>query len=93
MSVTGTPLPLVSAGTPGVYSGEPEGVFVDDGRENNFNAPYAVFDVGTGYQWKMRKYTNTIQVNVKNVLDRKYTWGSGVPGLPFQVLVSYYINF
>jgi hypothetical protein len=94
MSATGTPLTLVNPAVPGVYSGEAEGVFVDDGRENNYNAPYAVFDVGTGYTWTTaRRYTSTLQVNVKNVLNREYTWGSGVPGLPFQFIVSYCVNF
>jgi iron complex outermembrane receptor protein len=93
MSVTGTPLPLVNASVAGIYSGEPEGVFVDDGRENNYNAPYALFSVGTGYVWKMGRYTNSLQVNIKNVLNRAYTYGSGVPGNPFQFIASYNLDF
>ncbi len=94
MSITGTPLPLVDPTKPGIYSGEPEGVFVDDGREYNFNVPYAVFDAGVGYTWKTAgRYVSTFQVNVKNLLDRKYTWASGVPGLPFQVICSYNLAF
>jgi hypothetical protein len=93
MSITGQPLPLQNAAVPGVYVGEAEGVFVDDGRENNFNVPYAVFDVGTGYSWKIGRFTNTFQVNIKNLLNRKYTWGSGVPGLPFQVIAGYTIAY
>jgi outer membrane receptor protein involved in Fe transport len=93
MSATGQPLPLQNPAVPGVYVGEAEGVFVDDGRENNFNVPYAVFDVGTGYTWNSGKLTNTLQVNVKNLLNRHYTWGSGVPGLPFQVVAGYTIAY
>ena len=89
MSATGQPLPLVNASTPGVYSGTPGGVFVDDGREYNFNAPYAVFDAGLGYTWKTgKKASKTARLQVKNMLDRKYTWGSGTPGLPFQILFT-----
>jgi outer membrane receptor protein involved in Fe transport len=93
MSITGQPLPLQNPAVPGVYVGEAEGVFVDDGRENNFNVPYAVFDVGTGYSWNIGRFTNTFQVNVKNLFNRHYTWGSGVPGLPFQVVAGYTIAY
>jgi outer membrane receptor protein involved in Fe transport len=93
MSITGQPLPLQNAAVPGVYVGEAEGVFVDDGRENNFNVPYAVFDAGTGYTWNVGRFANTLQFNVKNLLNRHYTWGSGVPGLPFQIVASYSIAY
>jgi len=91
---TGTALPLVSGtGTKAIYAGEPEGVFVDDGREYNYNAPAAVCDIGFGYEWKMGRLNNTIRVNLKNLLDRQYTWGSGVPGMPFQVFATYEMRF
>jgi len=91
---TGTALPLVSGtGTKAIYAGEPEGVFVDDGREYNYNAPAAVCDIGFGYEWKMGRLKNTIRVNLKNLLDRQYTWGSGVPGMPFQVFATYEMRF
>ena len=94
MSITGTPLVLANPSVPGVYTGEPEGVFVDDGRENNYNVPYAVFDVGSGYSWTTgRHYVSEFQINVKNLLNRRYTWGSGVPGLPLQVIASYNLKF
>jgi outer membrane receptor protein involved in Fe transport len=93
MSATGQPLVLQNPAVPGVYVGEAEGVFVDDGRVNNYNAPYAVFDVGTGFTWKTRRFTNTLQVNIKNLLNRQYTWGSGVPGLDFQAICSYTIQY
>jgi len=90
----GTALPLVNAAVPGVYSGEPTGVYVDDGRVYNFNAPYAVFDIGTGYTWNLsRKTTSTIQVGIKNLLNRAYTYGSGVPGAPFQVVATCRLDF
>jgi outer membrane receptor protein involved in Fe transport len=93
VSPTGTPLPLVNASTPGVYSGTPGGVFVDDGREYNFNAPYAVFDAGVGYSWKTMKKTNdTIRLEVKNLLNRKYTYGSGTPGSPFQLMITFNVK-
>lgn len=93
MSATGQPLALQNPSVPGIYVGEAEGVFVDDGRINNYNVPYAVFDVGTGYTWQAKRFTNTVQLNVKNLLNRKYTWASGVPGLPFQIICSYTITY
>ncbi len=94
MSIKGTALPLANSSVPGIYSGEAEGVFVDDGRENNFNAPYAVFDAGTGYTWTTAgRFQSTLQLNVKNLLNRKYTWGSGVPGFPVQFVCTYCLNF
>ena len=93
VDVNGNPLPLATAGTAGIYRGQPEGVFVDDGREYNFNNPYAVFDAGAGYGWKTGKYVHRVQVNVSNILNRKYTWGSGAPGLPFQVVGTYEFKY
>ncbi|MFI5335907.1 MAG: TonB-dependent siderophore receptor [Opitutales bacterium] len=91
---SGTALPLVSgSGTTAVYSGEPTGVFVDDGREYIFNPAAAVTDFGIGYEWTMHKLNNSIRVNVKNALDRQYTWGSGVPGMPFQVFATYTVHY
>lgn len=89
VDTTGTALPLISGtGTSSVYGGEPAGVFVDDGREYNYNAPAAVCDIGFGYEWKWGRIKDTIRVNLKNLLNRQYTWGSGVPGMPFQVFVT-----
>ncbi len=90
----GTALPLVNAAVPGVYSGAPTGVYVDDGRSVNFNAPYAVFDAGIGYKWNLtRKDTSTVQVGAKNLLNRAYTYGSGASGAPFQIVGTCTINF
>ena len=91
---SGTPLPLANPSVPGVYTGEPAGVYVDDGRSYNFNAPYAVFDIGTGFNWKMsRTFNSTFQVGIKNLLNRAYTYGSGVPGAPFQVVTTFRLDF
>ncbi len=94
VDANGVALPLISgSGSSAVYSGEPEGVFVDDGREYNYNAPAAVVDIGAGYEWNTGRLTNTLRVNVKNLLNRQYTWGSGVPGLPLQLLVTYDLHY
>ena len=93
VGTNGQPLPLANPAVPNVYTGEPSGVFVDDGREFNFNAPYALFTAGIGYSWKAFNLTNSLQLNVKNIGNRKYTYGSGTPGAPFQVIGSYGVSF
>jgi iron complex outermembrane recepter protein len=94
VDVNGNPLPVLSGtGTSTVYAGQPTGVFVDDGREYNYNPESAVFDVGFGYTWHLAKTTNSLKVTLKNILDRKYTWGSGIPGMPFQMFATYDIHF
>ena len=50
-------------------------------------------DIGAGYEWNTGRITNTLRVNVKNLLNRQYTWGSGVPGLPLQLLVTYDLHY
>ncbi len=89
----GNPLPLANSSVPGVYAGEPASVYVDDGRQNNFNAPYSLVSLGLGYHWKWDRYNNTLQVNIQNVLNRAYTYGSGAAGTPFQVIATYTIGF
>jgi outer membrane receptor protein involved in Fe transport len=90
VDANGNPLPLSSKG---VYVGEPTGVFVDDGRLNNFNAPASVVTVGTGYTWKTGRVSHLLRVDVSNLLNRQYTWGSGVPGMPLQILATYNLHF
>jgi iron complex outermembrane receptor protein len=90
----GQPLPLANPAVPGVYAGTPAGVYVDDGRQNIYNPSSIVFGVGAGYSWKPTpRFSNKIQVNVQNVLNRKYTYGSGVPGAPFGIIVQYRVGF
>ena len=94
VGANGAPLPLANPAVAGIYTGEPTGVYVDDGRNTNFNAPYAIFDVGTGYTWmNFGKDTSKVTVSAKNVLNRQYTYGSGAPGLPFQIVATYSFQF
>ena len=93
VNATGTPLPLANAGTPNVYVGQPVGVFVDDGRELIYNAPYASFLIGTGYTWRMGRFSHKLQVNISNLFNREFTYGSGAPGAPFQLFVQYTVGF
>jgi outer membrane receptor protein involved in Fe transport len=90
IGANGQPLPAATGAGSNVYVGEPTGVFVDDGRQAIFNAPYAIFDAGVGYTWmSFHRLENCVRVEVKNIANREYTWGSGVPGLPFQLLITY----
>ncbi|MGH7995898.1 MAG: TonB-dependent siderophore receptor [Opitutaceae bacterium] len=93
MSATGQPLQLVNASVPGVYAGMPEGVYVDDGREDIYNDPYALVGIGAGYTWKAGGFTHEVEFNVRNLLNRVYTYGSGAPGSPFGILVTYRLGY
>jgi outer membrane receptor protein involved in Fe transport len=97
VNLNGTSLPVATGVTipsgDTVWVGQPTGVFVDDGRENNFNAPYFVLQIGAGYTWRWGPVTNNVQVNVQNLLNRQYTYGSGTPGAPFGVLATYTMSF
>lgn len=76
------------------WQGEAVGTFVDDGREYNFNAPYAVFDMGAGYTWtSRRRFVSTLRVSATNIGNRAYTYGSGAAGQPFQLIATYNLSF
>lgn len=67
---------------------------VDDGRESVFNNAYEVVDAGIGYKWKISKrYAQRVQLNVGNVLDRRYTYGSTGQGDRRNVAVTYDLTF
>lgn len=70
----------------------PYAVRVNDGRDAVFNDPYAVVDAGIGYRFKVKGHKNQIQVNAKNILNRRYTYGSASEGEPFTIMASYTIT-
>ena len=49
--------------------------------------------VGTGFTWKMGRYSHKVQVNVSNLFNREFTYGSGAPGAPFQLFAQYSVGF
>jgi iron complex outermembrane recepter protein len=68
-------------------------VRVDDGRESIRNAAYSIVDVGAGYRWKRDRYGNKVQVNVGNLLDKRYTYGSTGQGDRLSVSATYDLTF
>ncbi|PTX96651.1 TonB-dependent receptor [Opitutus sp. ER46] len=69
-------------------------VRVDDGRETVFNNAYEVVDAGIGYKWKdARKHAHRAQLNVGNVFDKRYTYGSTGQGERLSVAVTYDLTF
>jgi outer membrane receptor for ferric coprogen and ferric-rhodotorulic acid len=68
-------------------------VRVDDGRESVRNAAYGIVDVGAGYRWRDDRYAHKIQLNVGNVFDRRYTYGSSGQGDRLSVSVTYDLTF
>jgi iron complex outermembrane recepter protein len=68
-------------------------VRVDDGRESIRNAAYSIVDLGAGYRWRDADYAHKIQVNLGNVLDKRYTYGSSGQGDRFSVSATYDLSF
>jgi outer membrane receptor protein involved in Fe transport len=68
-------------------------VRVDDGRESVRNAPYGILDLGAGYRWRLEHVTHKFQVNVGNVFDRRYTYGSSGQGDRLGLSATYDLTF
>ena len=68
-------------------------VRVDDGRESVRNAAYRTVDLGAGYRWRRERYVHKVQVNLGNVFDRRYTYGSSGQGDRFGFSATYDLTF
>jgi outer membrane receptor protein involved in Fe transport len=68
-------------------------VRVDDGRESIRNAAYSIVDAGIGYRWKQDRYTHKFQLNVGNLLDKRYTYGSTGQGDRLHLVGTYDLTF
>lgn len=68
-----------------------ESIRVADGREGIMNAAYGVWDASIGYRFRdrPRRISHKIQMNVKNLTDERYTWGSGVAGDARTFIITY----
>ncbi|WP_221029092.1 TonB-dependent siderophore receptor [Actomonas aquatica] len=75
-----------------IYSGEAR---VDDGRESIFNDSYGIFEAGVGYSWRTheRRYRHKVQLNVRNLSDEVYTYGSAGPGQGRSFTGTYDLSF
>src|SRR5690606_12251758 len=73
----------------------PYAVRIDDGRESVFNDAYHVIDAGVGSTWKTHsgRTTHRTQVNVSNLLDERYTYGSAGQGQGTNVVLTYDLRF
>lgn len=75
---------LVTAGT----------VRVGDGRESLMNEAYDIYEAAIGYRWRSaNKWSHRVQLNAKNLFDKRYTWGSAAQGDPFTVIGTYTLTF
>ncbi|HSY54050.1 MAG TPA: TonB-dependent receptor plug domain-containing protein [Opitutaceae bacterium] len=86
---------LTTRQTPATPNGmpDPQIVHLPDGREAIYNAPWATTDLGIGYKFKTGGYTHRLQLNVKNVFNRRYTYGSAIAGDPITYVVSYSLTY
>lgn len=80
-------LPEGTAMTTGSYR-------VDDGRESIYNDAFSVVDVGMGYRWRTAsRYQHKLQLNVTNLFDEDYTFGSGGQGQGTGGSLTYVLTF
>ncbi|MGA3008442.1 MAG: hypothetical protein ABSE59_11195, partial [Opitutaceae bacterium] len=87
-----TPIALVNAnGLPN--TADPYIVRLPDGRESIYNSAYWLTNIGVGYNFKTGKYSHRVQVNVKNLFNRAYTYGSAILGDPITYVCSYTLTF
>jgi outer membrane receptor for monomeric catechols len=69
-------------------------VRVGDGREALLNDAYTIYEASVGYRWRDdSRRSHKIQLNVKNLLNERYTWGSAAQGDPFTVIGTYTLTF
>lgn len=68
---------------------------VDDGRDSIYNQPFHVLDVGAGYKFRLgnRRFRHKVQVNLTNLFDEFYTYGSGGLGPRRGVTFTYDLTF
>lgn len=83
------------------FENQPEGavitsgrVRVGDGREALMNEAYDIYEAAIGYRWRSaNRLSHRVQVNAKNLFDKRYTWGSASQGDPFTVIGTYSLTF
>lgn len=85
------PFPQFAAGA--VLTSIPYAVRVEGGRETITNAPYELVEGGMGYKWKSGRYRSKVQVNVNNILNKRYTFGSAGQGQRRNFAITYDLTF
>jgi len=90
------PFPQFAAGE--ALTSIPYAIRIDDGRDEIYNAPHIWFEGGIGYRWRSgtfmdRRLRHTVQLNVKNLADKRYTYGSAGPGPLREFTVSYDVRW
>ena len=68
-------------------------VRVDDGRESVRNAAYGIVDAGAGYRWRRERRVHKVQLNLGNIFDRRYTYGSSGQGDRLGLSATYDLTF
>jgi len=89
------PVNFTTRQTPATPNGvpDPQIVHLPDGREAIYNGGWATTDLGIGYSFKISNHTNRLQLNVKNIFNRHYTYGSGIVADPITYTCSYTLTY
>lgn len=85
------PFPQFAAGA--VLISIPYAVRVENGSESVTNAAYELVEAGLGYKWKSGRYRHKLQLNVNNLLDERYTFGSAGQGQSRNFACTYDLTF
>jgi len=69
-------------------------IYLPDGRESIYNPSYELFEAGIGYSWRTAKrFRHKLQLNIRNLLDEQYTYGSNGQGVGRNWVLSYDVRF
>jgi iron complex outermembrane receptor protein len=72
---------------------DPQIIRLPDGRESIYNRAYFLTSIGMGYTFKTGHYTHKLQLNIKNLFNKAYTYGSAILGDPITYIGSYTLTF
>jgi outer membrane receptor protein involved in Fe transport len=86
-------LPFAEFEEGAVLSSIPRTVLVSNGRGSVYNEAYFAVDAGVGYRWESGKLRHRVQLNLTNLTDEKYTYGSSAPGDPIMGSMTYDLRF
>lgn len=83
-----------------IFTSMPYGqpIRLDDGRESIFNRSHVWFESGVGYRWRSgtfmgRNLRHSVQLNVRNLGDKYYTYGSAGPGPQREFILNYDVRW
>lgn len=67
--------------------------YANDGRVNVLQPGYTIVNAGASYAWRgAQRWRQSLSLNFKNVLDKRYTFGNWIPADGFSVSATYTVK-